>query len=142
MYPTSSVDFETTWQGESTTHHVRYEALAASTATTFEYVGMTNVILCGGAWESATIGGAAAAGPADCGLYDVPDHFFPNQSGNNFVLTGPYGTMTVTLGGTRTAFAMMRLLTQLKLYAYWNTGTRAAGDVDEVTYTRTFVPAP
>lgn len=133
--------FVTTHAGETTTHHVTYRALAASTATTTEYIAMSDIQFCGGAFTSGTIGGAAAFGPADCGqvgpVYTAP------QTGTSYVLSGALGDMTVTLGGeTRSCFVRLQLLNYAKTYCYWNTGTRAIGDVDEVTYTRTFVPAP
>lgn len=140
--PTLSARFITTWQGETTTHQIHYEALAASTATTTEYLAMSDVLLCGGAFTSVTVGGTPTAGPADCGVWTQPPHYTTPQDSTNYVLSGPYGSMTVTLGGTRTCFVRLQDSLYAKVYAYWNTGTRAIGDVDDVTYTRTFVPAP
>jgi hypothetical protein len=99
--------------------------------------------MCGGAFTSIAIGGAPAAGPADCGLWATPPHYTVPQNGDTYMLSGALGDMTVTLGGaTRSCFVRLQFLTEAKAYCYWNTGTRAIGDVDEVTYTRTFVPAP
>jgi hypothetical protein len=135
----------TTWSGfaETTTHYVRYGALATSTATTTEYIAMSDTLCSGGSFTSMTIGGAPAVGPADCGVWDTPPHTTAPQNGSSYVLSGAYGDMTVTLGGVvRSCFVRLQSLTQAKMYCFWNTGTRAIGDVDEVTYTRTFVPAP
>jgi hypothetical protein len=103
---------------------------------------MSDILMCGGAFTSVTIGGAAAVGPADCGVHDTPAFYTGPQDGSSYVLSGASGDMTVTLGGVvRSCFVRLVSLNYAKVYAYWNTGTRTIGDVDEVTYTRTYVPA-
>jgi hypothetical protein len=138
----SPLDFVTTWQGETTTHYVRYQALAASTPTTTEYLAMSDIFMCGGAFTGISIGGSATVGAADCGVWNQPPHYTADQVATSYTLTGPSGDMTVTLGGQRTCFVRLQDLLYAKAYCYWDTGTRAVGDVNEVTYTRIFVPAP